>query len=333
MGGSGKIGPGHPLLLPAAMLGCLAVLWVGGAVRLAGAADEAPVEGVTMRLVQPGTRQADRMIPENRPRIWSTLVEMTADARGAGVTHVVWPEAAAPYLLGREQGLRSEVSGVLGPGMAVIAGAFRGEAREGSDRLAVHNSIFVLNETGAVAATYDKHHLVPFGEYMPARDLLAAIGIGKIVSEIGETSRGPGPRTIAVPGAPAMGAAICYEIIFPGAVTDPAARPGWIANLTDDDWFGQGIGPRQHLAIARMRAIEENLPVARVANNGITAMIDRTGALRGTIPLNTVAHLDVPLPAAGPRPLYGLWGDAPLLAAIAVLLGCAAWLRRMHTNV
>jgi len=145
-------------------------------------------------------------------------------------------------------------------------------------------------------ATYDKFHLVPFGEYLPFEHTFDQWGITKLTGITGSFASGDGPHTYNVPGAPSVGPLICYEIIFPGAVVG-APRPGWFVNVTDDSWFGPWAGPKQHLLAARMRAIEEGIPVARAANTGISAIIDPLGRITAKLGLDQLGVVDGNLPA------------------------------------
>jgi apolipoprotein N-acyltransferase len=180
----------------------------------------------------------------------------------------------------------------------------------------IWNSIEALDAGGDVVARYDKAHLVPFGEYLPLRD---ALPFKKITVGTIDLSAGPGPRTIVLPGVPPFAAAICYEVIFPGAIVDEQDRPDWILNLTNDAWYGRSSGPFQHLASARTRTVEEGLPMVRVANNGISAVIDATGRVLERVNLDAIGYADVALPASGEPTLYSRAGDWALVALL--LLG------------
>ena len=158
----------------------------------------------------------------------------------------------------------------------------------------IWNSLEVLNANGDVLATADKFHLVPLGEYVPFRDILTFIN--KLTPGDMNFSTGPGPQTVHVPGLPPFGALICYEVIFPGAVTDPKDRPDWLLNITNDGWFGTSTGPYQHFASARFRALEEGIPLIRSANTGITAEVDSYGRVVSALPLGVSSILDVSLP-------------------------------------
>jgi len=173
-----------------------------------------------------------------------------------------------------------------------------------------------VNGNGEIAASYDKAHLVPFGEYVPLRH---ALPLNKITPGTMDFTAGPGPRTIELSGLPRFAPLICYEVIFPGAVVDEHDRPAWILNVTNDAWYGQSSGPYQHFAIARTRAVEEGLPLIRAANNGVSGVVDPLGRVRARIDLDTVGYADLPLPAAGEITPYGRGGDWILL--VLLLLG------------
>jgi apolipoprotein N-acyltransferase len=172
-------------------------------------------------------------------------------------------------------------------------------------------------------ATYDKFHLVPFGEYLPLDGILRSLGFSEIAADTG-FSAGPGPKTITVPGTPAFGPLICYEVIFPNEVAGQP-RPQWFVNLTDDSWFGPNTGPMQHLLIARVRAIEEGLPIARAANSGISAVIDGYGRIRARRELGSRGIIDAELPAALPATLFARYGNLILLVSFFLCVVVALW--------
>jgi apolipoprotein N-acyltransferase len=207
-------------------------------------------------------------------------------------------------------------------GRTLITGAARAAVSGGQAHF--YNSLYIFGPGGKIDAIYDKFHLVPFGEYVPFASLLNRIGISKLTEGDTGFSAGDGPHIYQVPHAPDVTPLICYEIIFPGAVTTNQ-RPGWLVNVTDDSWFGPWAGPMQHLLIARVRAIEEGLPVARDANTGITAMIDPLGRITRHLDLGQMGALDANLPRALPATLYARAGDVPfaLLLLAAVALGFA----------
>ena len=218
----------------------------------------------------------------------------------------------------------------------MITGAPR-RTRSAGRTIAVWNSLHALSPAGAIAASYDKHHLVPFGEYMPLRGIvnLRALAAAGTV----DTSPGPGPRTLSLPGVPPFSPLICYEAIFPGEVVadgaHPNERPQWLLNITNDAWFGHTAGPYQHFQAARLRAVEEGMPLVRAANTGISAVVDSYGRVVGRLGLGEVGVLDVPLPPAlkGPTPMAQLGGWILVIlllvaSAVTLAIGVRHRLRR-----
>ena len=194
------------------------------------------------------------------------------------------------------------------------------------------NSLHGLDEAGVIVGTYDKHHLVPFGEYTPLRAVLGRLGLGKLVVGSQGFSAGPGPETLDLPGLPPFSPLICYEAIFPGRVVAEGARPQWLLNVTNDAWFGTSSGPYQHFASARIRAVEEGLPLVRVANTGISAVVDSYGRLLGQLRLNQAGVLDSHLPRpAKSVTLYARYGDRMGLFLIVILAFSALISRRFLT--
>ena len=187
----------------------------------------------------------------------------------------------------------------------------------------VWNSVEAVDAQGGIRATYDKAHLVPFGEYVPFSDVLP---MKKITPGAIDISAGPGPRSLNLLGLPSFSPIVCYEAIFPSGIVDRENRPDWILNVTNDAWYGHSSGPYQHFAIARARAIEEGLPLVRVANNGISGVVDAVGRVVAGMNLDTIGYIDVRLPTAAPPTLYARAGDGVFLALL--LLGLAPCLRR-----
>jgi apolipoprotein N-acyltransferase len=204
-----------------------------------------------------------------------------------------------------------------------MTGAVRAE-RDAVDGWHYRNSFYLFGRGGRLLVTYDKFHLVPFGESMPFEKMLDAWGISKLTGMKGSFVPGDGPHTYDVPGAPSVGPLICYEILFPDAVVG-ATRPGWLVNVTDDSWFGPWAGPQQHLLVARVRAIEEGIPVARAANTGISAIIDPLGRITARLGLGRLGSVDGDLPAAiAPTP-YSRLREGWFLLFLSACAGLA-WL-------
>jgi len=288
------------------------------------------VAGVTLRLVQPSIPQTLRNDPQALVADFRRTLGLTLSPGFDKVAAVIWPENAGPPFLDRDNDARLALARAAPPGGLVIAGTIRGSPLPGPV-IQFWNSLAVLDPRGDILATYDKHHLVPFGEYVPFRDVLP---INKITPGTVDFSAGAGPATLDVPGLPSFSPLICYEAIFPEAVVDPARRPGWLLNITNDAWYGFTSGPFQHLAIARMRAVEQGLALARAGNNGVSAMIDPLGRVVARLGLDDVGVLDVPLPLALPPTLYARFGDRGYLALLLLGLATAALVslneRRSH---
>ncbi|MCJ2055544.1 apolipoprotein N-acyltransferase [Methylobacterium sp. J-048] len=310
-----------------------------GAVRL-GPPDPV-VTGVRLRLVQPNLPQDAKFRPENRADIVDRYIELSQRPTEAGEpdpTHIVWPESAFPFLIQRDPDALAKVAAGLKPGQHLVTGAARAEEPLPGERLRYFNAVMVIGPDGVISDTYDKVHLVPFGEYLPAPldAALRALGLRQFVAIPGGFSAGTlaAQRILTVPGLPPVAATICYEAIFPHAILPAAAPsvprpPGLILNVTNDAWFGDTPGPRQHLAQARLRAVEEGLPLIRDANTGISAVIDPHGRILAQTELDKEIWLDADLPAriVGGT-LYGQFGDAAFALMLAACLGGALTARR-----
>ena len=268
-----------------------------------------------LRLVQPSIPQTAKWDPAAADANFRRLIELSDAPSQHRLSAVLWPEAAATFLIERDDERRAAIAAVAPKGGYLITGALRGSP-PGEAPLQIWNSIEAIDSAGAIRAHYDKAHLVPYGEYIPFRSVLP---INDFVPGAIDMSAGPGPQTMALPGLPSFSPNICYEAIFPGAVVDAAARPAWIFNVTNDAWYGRSSGPYQHFAIARTRAVEEGLPMVRVANNGISGVLDPAGRVVARTRLDSVGYADVALPApAAPTP-YSKSGDWIFLAML--LLG------------
>jgi apolipoprotein N-acyltransferase len=345
-------------LLPVVWAGAaLATLAAYGELRLVGHPTET-VNGVHLRIMQPNIPQDERFRYAAKAQIMRRYVSMsqradTALAPGAppqtgearvgdpgglrGVTHLIWPESAFPFFLTREPEALSMIAHMLAPSTTLITGAARlAEPVPGGSEKHAYNSVYVIDPNGSILATYDKLHLVPFGEYLPLQDLLERAGLTQLVDVPGGFLPGAQRRRIAVAGAPDLLPLICYEAIFPGEAVPTGERPGWLLNLTNDAWFGISSGPYQHFQQARVRAIEEGLPLIRAANSGISAVIDPLGRVIAALPLGHDGVLDAALPRAAEVTIYARIGD--FLFGVAVLGTMAAsllvrLLRERHTHV
>jgi apolipoprotein N-acyltransferase len=337
----------HPWLAPTLSAIVIAALAVYGALRLA----ETPtsyVEGVRLRIMQPNLQQDDKFNYSRKQEVMSRYLALSERASAAhpaglgGVTHLIWPESAFPFFLTREADARAQIAALLPQGTVLITGAVRPpDAAPGAAVTRAHNSIYVIDHDGAILSVYDKVHLVPFGEYLPFQPLLERIGLMQLTKVIGGFIAGEHRRDQHVPGAPDFLPLICYEIIFPSDavprreqpgwlydhvgryvywpfVAGNGERPGWLLNLTNDGWFGASAGPYQHFQQARVRAIEEGLPLVRAANTGISAVVDPLGRVIAALPLGAEGVLDARLPQPIAPTLYARAGDS--LAGLILVL-------------
>ena len=309
--------PRHRLagFAPGILLGVLlaGATWAAGLSRLA--APLPPDTDIALRIVQPNAEQRLKWDPEWSEIFFRRLLDLSAEPGPRDL--VIWPETAVNFLL--------EDAGPVLPAMAGAAGAplVMGIQRYRDGRF--YNSLVVLDPDGTPGAAYDKFHLVPFGEYIPWGDEMARIGITAFAAQQGNGySAGPGPALMRAGAAPPFQPLICYEAIFPQHLRGLPERPGWLLQVTNDAWFGRFSGPYQHLAQARLRAIETGLPLIRAANTGISAVIDARGELRETLALGEIGRIDAPLPGALPPTLWLRWGPAPVVLAALLMLALSA---------
>lgn len=302
--------------------------WVWGKVRL-DHPDVLPSQSLAIRLVQPNIPQALKWDPQQKEAHFQKLLEMTQKPSILPLKAIIWPEAAIFYFLEHDNFHRLAIAETLPKGALLFTGAPR-RSPDGVLPFKIWNSLLVMNDEGDIVAHYDKSHLVPFGEYLPFRSVLDSFFgkgvIKKITAGTLDFTPGPGPESLSLPNNfPPFSGLVCYEVIFPGAVINSKQmRPGWMINLTNDAWYGNTSGPYQHFEIARFRAVEEGIPLVRVANSGISAVFDSYGRIIGSIGLNHKGVLDVILPTPTRIiPFYSRWGDSITLAFIIGILALA----------
>lgn len=289
--------------------------WAGGTVRLgsAPALGTDIVPGVGLRLVQANIPQNEKWARSLQRRNLDLHRNLSIADRPDWITHVVWPETAATFDPTRSEAGRRTIAAVAPAGGLVLTGAPRHADRPRR----IWNAMVAIDANGDITATFDKFHLVPFGEYMPMRSILP---FDKLTPGAVDFSPGPGPRTLRLAGLPPVSPLICYEVIFPGEVTDPDDRPSWLLNLTNDAWYGLTAGPHQHLAIARMRAVEEGMPLIRSANTGISAAFDAYGREVARLGLGVQGFRDLRLPSAASPTLYARYRELVFLVIIILAL-------------
>lgn len=308
------------------MTAALAGLW--GASFMASAAESSHVAsyyGPLLRIVQPNIGQQNKYDASYDIINFRKLEDLTGKP-GPEPRLILWPEAAIPDYLETEEWARMRVADLLGPKDALMTGGTALMFNRQDSVVGARNSIFVVMPDAELKGRYDKAHLVPYGEYLALRWLLEPLGATRLVPGDIDFIPGPGPRNLAVPGFGVVGGQICYEIIFSGNVVDPSKRPRFIFNPSNDAWFGEW-GPPQHLAQARLRALEEGLPIIRSTPTGISAIIDADGDVVKSLPLGTAGFIEGALPPNKAPTLFARFGVilslsfAGLLALIGIALG------------
>lgn len=308
----------------------------------------APVPGIIVRIMQPGLVPDDKFRPENRDQIlaqYFALSRQNDTEKGvtlADVNILVWPESAFPFILTRDPQAMAEIGALLPPKAVLVTGAAREEdipARHGEDARSIYfNVIDVIASGGTLLESYDKIHLVPFGEYLPFEGFLRRFGLRNFVAIPGGFEPGVRRHALSLPGLPSVSPLICYEAIFPGAVLPATGpEPHLLLNVTNDGWFGDTAGPSQHFMQARLRSIEEGLPMIRAAATGISAVIDPYGRVLASIPLGKSGILDNFVPEPIAKTVYARY---PYLAVLLVglimvltLLSLREWNRSSKNRV
>jgi len=299
------------------------------------------VDDVTLRLVNPVIDQKVKFDPDRQDEIIATYLELSARRLGEesrpleNTTYLIWPESVFPFLLTERRDVLSSIADLLPSGTQLITGAMRAEPGTAGDPYGkVYNSIFLIAENGEIISAADKTHLVPFGEYLPFQQTLESFGLEQLTRLRGGFE--PGAERVTLTGSKGGSflPLICYEIIFSGSIlraVDPAAAaPSWIVNLTNDAWFGNTPGPWQHLRQSVVRAVEEGLPVIRVANSGISAVIDPYGRQRAIISRSERGVSVSALPKPSSATVFATYRHLPfmILLALSALIALHSRLRR-----
>ena len=307
-----------PWIAPVAALVLLVAMGVYGAVRLS--LQPTVLTAIKLRIMQPNLQQDVKFNYAAKAQVMQKYLALSDRASGPQSTGVrdtqilIWPELAFPFFLTREADAMAQIAELLPKDTVLLTGSVR--APDGPPGVRVsraYNSIYLIDHDGGVLSVYDKLHLVPFGEYLPLQAWMEKLGFVQLTRVHGGFIPGTRRRTMEVPQAPPALPLICYEAIFPGDIAASGDRPGWIINLTNDGWFGNSTGPYQHLQQARMRAIEEGLPMVRAANTGISAVIDPSGRIVARLGLGIEGVLDANLPTALPPTVYARLRDIPAM--------------------
>jgi apolipoprotein N-acyltransferase len=286
-----------------------ALIWLSGTHRLALPSE---ASDTTLRIVQGNIPQHQKWDFEFRERNIARYMELSALPGRYDI--LLWPESAFPGYLEAEPAMLQQIAALLPNSAVLLTGV--NTRQLGLQGEINRNSILAIDAEGSVFARYAKHHLVPFGEYVP---WWSPLQVEQLTGGSSYFTPGPGPLTIQLPGSRKVGMSICYEAIFPGKIVSDHDRPDWIFNATNDAWFGTSFGPRQHFASARMRAVEEGLPLVRAANTGISAVIDSSGNIVARIGLEVTDVLDIDLPAPKPSTPFSQFDQ---LYFVLMLVGC-----------
>jgi apolipoprotein N-acyltransferase len=304
--------------LPSLAVVALAALGLYGVLRL-GDAGTASIPGLTVRIAQPALSQLQKWEPENKDEVLSQYFRLSSP-EGAPLesgTVLVWPESAFPYPLTQDPGTLAAIAELLPEGTALVTGAYR-EERPPAGASQFYNSIYVIGDDGTIVQAYDKMHLVPLGEYVPGGSMLRRLGLRQLADR--GFVAGPHRRALALPQGPSFAPLICYESIFSGALLSEGPRPDFILNVTNDGWFGRTTGPYQHFHQARVRAVEEGLPLVRAANTGISAIIDPYGRIIAHGPLGEATMIETSLPKAILPPFYAQWRGLLVILSLVVCM-------------
>ena len=311
------------LFVPCAALVLAVAAWLWGAHRI----DSAPEhEGIAVRIVQPKFNQRDKVERNDLDGMGNVMLRLSFRPEGYENSPdpdvIIWPEVAIPVTIKNEDVLREYLAKYMPSGSYLVAGSYRYDDDPSS--LWSYNSLVVLNDEAEVVEHYDKQHLVPFGEYVPYAAFFEKTGLTALTGE-GGFGIGEGSRVLELGNLPDAGALICFEIIFSGEVVTPGERPDWLVVASNDAWFGDSIGPWQHLDQAVVRAIEEGLPIARSTNTGVSALIDTRGRILAKLGIGERGVLDVRLPPPTPPTVFSRVGDVPMFAGAFLLLLLSMW--------
>lgn len=277
-----------------------------------------------LRLVQPNIAQREKWNADKMPSHFDKLVALSSQPSEKDIAAIIWPETATSFFdTFAIRQFDASVPNFLSSDQHLITGVLD-YGRDKQGKITAYNRLSVFNHQGERTQKYDKHHLVPFGEYLPFQNYLP---FNPIASDGVMFTAGAGPQTLWLEGLPAFSPLICYEAIFPhDVIKDGNSRPAWLLNLTNDAWYGKSTGPYQHLTITQLRAVEEGIPLVRVANTGISAVIDTSGKIIASIPLQEAGVIDINLPASV-KTLYAEIGDAGFFFMLFVLTGFAIIIR------
>lgn len=285
----------------------------------------------TIRFVQPAIPQSLKWSQSYLEDNLYEHIKMSQLPGADKIDFIIWSETAFPFSIEYDEYHRQMLSYALMPQTTLITGGIRYQPIN-NEQHNMYNSMFVIDSANKIVATYDKSHLVPFGEYIPFRQYLPE-WLKPIASQIGSFSSGISKQPVKISSHPSFGGLICYEIIFPHNILNQKNKPDWIINITNDGWYGISSGPFQHLVSAQMRAVEEGITIARSAGSGISALISPLGEIIGKIPLGKRDILDIKLPKPSKIfTYYGLYGNIIPILLCSVILAIAILINIKSTH-
>jgi apolipoprotein N-acyltransferase len=277
--------------------------------------------------VQPSISQSEKWDDAARDKIFAQLLKMSAAppaVNGKVPDVIIWPETAIPFLLNDRPDAYTAIAATLSEGQVLLAGSVRKEGdRKAGEEIRYYNSLLMIDDKGEMVGAADKRHLVPFGEYLPFQDLLQSFGLTQVAKLPGGFTDGAARKNLTLPNGLKLNPLICYEAIFPREIQTLDGRADLLVNITNDAWYGNTPGPYQHLRLAQLRSVEQGLPLLRVANNGITSIIDSFGRIEDSLGLNAVATIDGYVPAAIQPTPYVMHGGIGFSLILIGLVGIA----------
>ncbi len=305
-----------------AVMGLFTVLLLWGSMRLMGGTEFHNT--VSLRIVQPNIVQKDKWNKDKEAGIKEKYLSLTRQAvaqdKGRNFdqkTLVVWPESAMPFLLLRNRAFLLKMAEILPPNSFWLTGNVRLEQGKPGTGRRFYNSLLMFDDKAEGLKVFDKKHLIPFGEYMPLKPLFNLIGFQQLANSHGAFTVGSRPRFLATKGVPSFVPLLCYEVIFPGEVIE-GKRPEWLLNITNDAWYGLSDGPYQHMHYAKVRSVEQGLPMVRAANTGISAIIDSYGRVVRKLPLGQRGVVDGLLPKKISATLYARYGGGMFVFVLII---------------
>lgn len=272
-----------------------------------------------VRLVQGNIAQKEKWIKKFRDKNFLSLIDLSSKKNFENIDLIIWPETASTFFLPQDEIAMQLILNAI-PEKGYLLTGSRRIVKSEEGKLNIFNSLIILKNLNHLQAYYDKHHLVPFGEYLPMRSFFGKLGLEKLVHGNLDYSAGKSNKTIRLKGIPSFSPLICYEVIFPNRAVDKNDRPNWLLAVSNDAWFGNYAGPIQHFQMSRLRAIEQGLPLVRVANTGVTGVVDAAGRIKDRIPIGQKGIIDVYIPKSSAPTPYSQFGDIIVFSICLFLL-------------